>query len=79
MIDNYYDDHSFRYYYQNVLQEVIYTLFGGQQNIDVMRLAVAFKKNLMSEGSVAGSKLYDSKKQYYLSQDLDAVFTRVLQ
>ncbi len=58
---------------------MLYSLeYCSEHHPSVMRLAVAFKKNLMSEGSVARSKLYDSKKQYYLSQDLDAVFTRVL-
>lgn len=43
-----------------------------------MKLAASFKKNLMSEGSVANSKHYDSKKQYYLSQNLDDVFGAVV-
>lgn len=37
-------------------------------------LSDVFKKNLLSDGSMKGGGALDSKKQYYLSQDMDMVY-----
>lgn len=70
---------SFRTLYQHQLLKVLSAMFSLQlRDITYDDLNDLFKKNLLSDGNMKGGGDFTSKKQFYLSQDMDVVYRRTV-